>query len=624
MNKRIISFCVLALLWANANAQEEEQQQEAEQLPEVVLSDSRFALKRENSGKTVVKISSEELAQNQGKTVAEVINSKSGIEIVGSRSNAGQNLGNFVRGGNNRQALVIIDGIQVSDPSAVNAEFDLRLLSLSQIESIEILKGAASTLYGNAAATAVINITTKKAKQDGISATFDSSIGTNQSQDDDNYSLTDFSNSVTISGKKDKFSALAGFGHQYTEGLSAVIGEERDPFSRINANVKLGYRFSDDLSVSVFGNFDKFRSNFDNSFPVEDAPFFSESEQLRVGISPKYVYNNGSITLNAAYNSIERATESTFPSQFDSKSFVVDLFNKYTFNSSLYTIVGVNYIQNKTEFSDEAEATTIDPYANAVYVSDFGLNINAGARLNNHSEYGTNLTYNINPSYSKDVGEGYVKVFGSYATSFIAPNLSQLFGPFGPNPDLDPETNITIEGGLEYKVNDKLRASALYFNRKEKDFIDYVILDFTTFAGEYQNIDEEFTVQGVEVEVFAQPLEKLSVNANYTFTEKQDVVTLRLPKHKINATIGYDFCEATFASLSYQYNGERTDRDFSTFSDVDLDSYGLLDLYVSHKFLKNKMKVFANVSNILNEEYTEIIGFTTRGRNVRLGLSLTL
>ena len=119
-----------------------------------------FALKRENSGKTVIKISQAEIERNQGRTIVELINTKSGIEINGSRSVEGQNLSYYVRGGNNRQVLVLIDGIQINDPSIVANDFDLRFLDLNTVESIEIIKGAASTLYGNGAATAVINIET--------------------------------------------------------------------------------------------------------------------------------------------------------------------------------------------------------------------------------------------------------------------------------------------------------------------------------------------------------------------------------------------------------------------------------------------------------------------------------
>ena len=110
------SYALIALFLC-AHAQMISQSITQESLDEVVVSDSRFELKRENSGKTVIKISKQEIENNQGRTISELINTKSGIEINGSRSNAGQNLGVYVRGGRNRQVLVLIDGIQVNDPS---------------------------------------------------------------------------------------------------------------------------------------------------------------------------------------------------------------------------------------------------------------------------------------------------------------------------------------------------------------------------------------------------------------------------------------------------------------------------------------------------------------------------
>jgi vitamin B12 transporter len=621
MKKTVLSVSALFLACTAVFAQ---QQDNSEQLDEVVISDSRHALKRENSGKTVITISSEEIKKNQGRTVAEVINTKSGIEIVGSRSNAGQNLSYFVRGGNNRQVLIMIDGIQVNDPSSITNDFDLRLLALDQIESIEIIKGASSTLYGSGAATAVISITTKKASEDTIALRVNSSFGTNQSQDDQDYNVNDFSNSARIDGTVDDLTYVVGFGHQDTDGLSAVIGEESDRFSRTNTNVRVGYKFSEAFEASVFGTLDKFKTNFDNSSPRSDADFLAKSEQYRVGIAPKYNYKNGSVTLNAAYTSIEREFFSNFPSAFEGETIALDVFNKYNFNNQFYTVVGLNYIDNQTTFSEEADAYIVDPYINVVYVSDFGLNLNAGGRLNNHSEYGTNFTYNLNPSYRRALGEdGYAKVFGSYSTSFIAPSLSQLFGNFGPNPNLEPEENTTLEGGVEVQLSKKFRASAVYFNREERNFIQYVVTDFTTFAGEYQNVQTDFTVNGVEVEVFATPIEDLTVNANYTFTEKKDVDALRIPKHKANLNVAYAFSDRTNAGLTYQYTSDRLDTDFATFQNVTLDAFNLFGANVNHQFNK-RWTGFVTIDNIFNEDYTEITGFTTRGTNVRIGFSLSL
>lgn len=603
-------------------AQQEVDSTKVQQLDEVVISDSRFALKRENSGKTVIKISQLEIERNHGRTLTDLINTKSGIEINGSRSAAGQNISSFVRGGNNRQVLVLVDGVQLNDPSLVNNEFDLRLMDLNTIESIEIIKGAASTLYGNAAATAVINITTKKASKDKISGNFLTVVGTNQTQDDLNYNGASFTNNVSVNGTLNRVTYLASFGNQFVDGLSAAKSEtpEKDPFSRYNTNLKLGYDFCDNFELTAYASLDKFKTDIDGfpppAFAFADTDDEYITQQKRVGISPKLTYKSGSFQVNAAYTKIDRETISAFGSKNEADSYVLDAFNKYNFNDKFYTIVGLNCGDYKSVFAEEESFTNTDPYLNIVYVSEFGLNLNAGGRLNNHSEYGSHFVYNLNPSYSISVDEGYAKVFGSYATSFIAPNLSQLFGFFGPNPDLKPEENVTVEGGLEFNTKKGFRLNGVYFNRKEEHTI--------VFATTYENALTDATVHGFEAEVQVDVKKNLALSANYTFTEVKDGVRLRIPKHKANASLGYAICENTFASLNYQFVGKRTDTNFTTFTNEDLSAYSLVDLYFSHKLLKNKVKVFANITNLFNEDYFEILGYTTRGRNVNLGLNLNL
>ncbi|MDT0607202.1 TonB-dependent receptor plug domain-containing protein [Croceitalea rosinachiae] len=631
MKKVVAGFFTLVLYCAQMEAQEQVTDSMAiQQLDEVVVSDSRFALKRENSGKTIIKITAAEIVQNQGRSIAELINSKSGIEINGSRSVAGQNLSYFVRGGNNRQVLVLIDGIQVNDPSQIANDFDLRLLDLNTIENIEIIKGAASTLYGNAAATAVISITTKNASKEKVALSLSSILGTNASQDDDNKTISNFNNGLNINGTLEKFSYVIGFANQYTDGLSAASGvnTEEDTFSRINTNIKLGYRFSEAFNLKVFGSFDKIKNDIDG-FP---APLFqfadtndkSVSEQLRFAIAPSFKYQNGSISMNASITNIDRETISDFPSVFESKGYNVDIFNKYVFGEQLYSIIGFNYQKNETLFAEEVTYTNNDPYANMVYVSEFGLNLNAGARLNKHSEYGSQLTYNFNPSYTFGLGSGYGKFLGSYSTSFIAPSLFQLFdGTFG-NPDLEAEENRTLESGFEWNLGKKLRFSGLYFNRNEMNTVLFTTIDPANFISQYTNAEGEAKIQGVEFEIASELFLGLNFTANYTFTELNEGNRVRLPKHRANANLNYKISDRTNTAITYQYVGSREDTDFSTFQNVALDAYSLIDFYFGHQFKNNKLKLFINITNIFNEDYQEIIGYSTRGRNYNLGLNVSL
>src|SRR5690606_19508397 len=77
--------------------------------------------------------------------------------------------------------------------------------------------------------------------------------------------------------------------------------------------------------------------------------------------------------------------------------------------------------------AEVANFDIIDPYLNVVFLSEYGFNLNTGARLNIHSEYGSHLVYNFNPSYVFNLENGYFKTLASFSTSYITPSLYQLY-----------------------------------------------------------------------------------------------------------------------------------------------------------------------------------------------------
>ena len=642
MNKKTVAFGVFCAMSWLGFAQQQVDSTHVEQLDEVVITDSRFNLKRELSGKVITKITQKELQHLQGKSIPEIINTTAGIEINGTKGNAGQNLAYYVRGGRNRQVLVLIDGIAVTDPSQIASDYDLRLLNADQVESIEILKGASSTLYGSGAATAVINIKLKEASKKDISANFRSVLGTNQSQKNNRYRIEDFRNSVSFNGTLKKFNYLASFGNQYTDGLSAVAnGTEPDAYDAINGLLKLGFKPSDAFKISAFGSFDKYKADFDDGFYRIDTDDVSRTNQYRLGISPEFKYKDGSLNLNAAYNNVRRTIKSSFPGKYNAESYTADIFNKYNFKKEFYTVLGMNLQRNSMESftvpygatdlepgldPEVANFTIADPYVNMVYVSNFGLNMNVGIRLNNHSEYGSHLVYSLNPSFRKDLDFGYIKGLASCSTAYIAPSLYQLFEPTYGNTDLEPEENRTIEVGTEIYIKNKATFSLVYFNRKEKNFIDFV--DLGNYVFQYKNVNENFMASGVEFTGSYVFSERFLLNMNATYTKVEKDLNLRIPKFKVNAHLDYQICEATFFSLAYQFNDDRNDVVFNDLTfmneDVILKSYSLLYAYLSHAILKGKMKLFANFTNILNENYQELYGYSTKGRNIAIGFDLKL
>jgi len=274
---------------------------------------------------------------------------------------------------------------------------------------------------------------------------------------------------------------------------------------------------------------------------------------------------------------------------------------------------------------DNARFTIVDPYANVVYVSDAGIHVNAGVRLNNHSEYGSHFVYSVNPSLKKDVSFGYIKGLASYSTAYITPSLYQLFEPTYGNSDLDPEENRTIEVGAELGISERATFNVVYFNRKETNFIDFV--DLGNWVSQYNNVDESFTASGIELNAEYNFSKSLKLKTNATYTKVEEDLNLRIPEIKVNTKLNYQLNEATFMSVSYQFNDDRADAFYNSeiyaTEDVNLESYSLLDLYVSHKLINNKVTLFANLTNLLNAEYQELYGYSTKGRNINIGFNIS-
>ena len=185
------------------------------------------------------------------------------------------------------------------------------------------------------------------------------------------------------------------FSNRYASGLSAAVTpeNEEDITSHFATNVKLGYEFSDNFDLSIYGNQTKFTTDFDAD--RMEAANLSRVEQERVGLATRVKYSGGSVHINSAYSTYDSFNVSTFgESTSEGSNWVLDAYNKLVIDEKWHTILGVNYIKDKAVFSSETDFTILDPYANVVYVSDFGFNLNTGARLNTHSEYGNHFVYN--------------------------------------------------------------------------------------------------------------------------------------------------------------------------------------------------------------------------------------
>ena len=646
MKKVIRISAIFALITSCVLAQEQDSTK-VNLLKEVVISDTKFAQDKEKSGKVIEVITAQDLAKKSGQNLATVLSQVTGMEINGNQSANGKNLGYYIRGGKNRQVLILIDGIPVTDASGISFEYDLRLLPVEQVERIEVMKGAASTLYGTGAATGVINITLKKSVKKEMEGNAYINIGSNNTADNEKYNGQDFNQGLSVSGEVKKVNYFAGFNSTETKGMSQIAGDdyENDPFSRQNLLGKFGFKATEKLTLDFFVNYDKIKNAYDLAF---DNTGFNDtdanestSEQIRFGLAPKYKYTKGEFVLNAGftkitrdYNELNTFSNTIDNSLYESRSVVLDGFNKYSFSKKLFFIIGANYqfhdMKSQTPFSTITNENTkfniLDGYTTLVYNSDFGLNINTGARLNNHSAYGNNFVWNFNPSYNFKTSFP-LKVLASYSTAYITPSLYQLYSEYG-NATLTPEKNQTVEAGFETElVNKKVKLNAVAFYRDQNNAIDFYF-DNITFDAFYINITGENKAKGVETSLDIAVTSKLQLNGNYTFTQVDKALDRLIPKHKANAGLDFQPTNRTIFSVNYQYFNARNDAfyDANTFTvlNTKLGSYQLVNATAKYELIKTRLTIFGAVTNILNEEFVENVGYATRGRNFRIGINIIL
>jgi vitamin B12 transporter len=638
--KLLASLCLLTnIIYA--------QKSPAIQSIDTVIIGAKVPLSREHSGKLITKITEEQIEAAAGRSVARLLNEVAGIEINGSRSNAGQNLGYYIRGGRNRQVVIMVDGVQMNDPSQIDNSYDLRLIPTSAVSSIAILKGASSVLYGSGAATAVIHIQTHKSSDKPIAALFSSIIGTNrQSGEKQVLDGLEMNNAAKLSGSLGSFFYNINFNNRYTNGLSAVATPDAstqfdsDIFNSFYTRAQLGYRYNEKIAYSQFFSTNKIKADFDN-FNYTDADNRSITSEIKTGGNFQWEYDRGVYVFNDVFSWIDREIISDFPTRYNTKTYTFDTYLTYKWNDALTGLIGLNHNSSQfesftvpfgtTSFQQElskevANATIYDPYATISYISEIGLDLHLGARLNVHSEYGAHLLYHINPSYRIQLDSGILKLLASYSTAYTAPSLYQLRDPLYGNDELVPEENTTMEVGVEFLKDRKLRASLLGFLREEENFIDFISVDPDNFMYQYQNILERFQAKGIEAEVSATKIANMDLSANYTYTLPDDRFAFRIPKHKLNLSASYHFSERWNTSLHMQYNSSRTDRyfdsaDFRT-KEIELDAYELFDLRTSYT-VSNTVKLFLFLNNILDKEYEEIYRFQTQGRNAQLGFSLS-
>jgi vitamin B12 transporter len=619
-------------------------------LEEVVVTANKYPRKQNETGKVITVIGKEVLECSTGKTVADVLNQQAALVVIGSQNGLGLNQDLYLRGSG--KVLLLIDGVPAYDASSIGTAFDFNQLSVENIERIEILKGAQSTLYGSDAVAGVINIITKKGGSKKFGGFVNASAG----------SYGTFRGTAAVNGNiGNKFLYNVQYNHVNSKGFSSAYDStgnknfDKDGYQQNSIAASGSIQVHKKISIRLNGQYSGYTTDLDGNAFTDDKDFTANNMNYQAGLQAKYTAGKGAVYFNINANIIERkylndsSDISGFSNYVNEKyrgnSLFYELYTQQPVGKYLELVAGIDYrTQNsnqdylsissfgpyKTNIgNDSVKNNLFSAFASLLLKNMSGFYLELGGRYNKHSQYGNNVTYTFNPSYSIDNNW---KAFINVSSAFKAPSLYQLFGPGVANRTLEAEKSTTYEGGLQFQ-NKKLNVRAVYFYRSIKDGIDYNLETFSYFNNNKQKD------KGIELEVSLR-LKKLSFNANYSlvtgevntwkfsydpanFSYRVDGDTsfnnlFRRPKHAFNTTVGYQAHKKIFTSISLRGIGKRFEGQFDA-KPIELKSYYTIDLYADYTALTN-LHIFIDFRNITNQQFFDIRGYNSRRFNFMTGI----
>lgn len=598
----------------------------------VIVTANKLPQKQSTTGKVITLITKEEIEKSAGRSLSQLLNDQAGITINGALNNQGTNQSLFMRGASTGRTLILIDGIPVYDPSVISSDFDLNLISLANVECIEVCKGAQSSIYGSDAVAGVINIiTTKQNETKPLNLKLNLVAG--------NYAT--YKSSADLTGRTGRLSYSAKYSRVRTKGFSAAYdtaksnGFDNDGFRGDVVNGTIKYQIMPALAIKSFVQYSSNYTEIDASAFTDEKDYSHTSKAVITGGG--MTYNRNKIILAANYqystndrrynnDSIDRPGFVNFSKDiYFGKAHFLELYSNIELGGGFSLLQGTDYRHSsmrstnfslssfgayQSEFRDTSHSQA-SLYASLLYNGlNEKLHVDLGGRMNVHSQYGSNSTFSFNSSYSFKPN---YRVVVSIASAFKAPTLYQLYSAYG-NRSLRPEKSKTFEVGLEQQ-SDKMKNRIIFFQRKIEDGID-----FNYISNKYFNITKQ-QVNGFEVESKIQLIKRFTVNFNYTFLNANEVsqsresfkdttyqYLLRRPTHHANLGASYAFESGLAFSATAKYVSKRHEIGGYKKPDLLLDDYLLFNAYAEYRF-NAIVKLFADFQNIANTKFFDVSGY---------------
>ena len=593
---------------------------------DVFVTASRTPIPKNNVIADITTITSEDIERAGSSSLPELLQRQPGIEIS-NLGGPGKVSTLSIRGTSSTHSIVLIDGMRVG--AATSGFSAIEHIPLYQIEKIEILRGPASSLYGQDAIGGVIQIFTKKGV-DGFKPYVGIGYGS--------YNTTNFQSGIR--GGNNQTTFALNFSALNSDGFSAFISNPSNGVNNLANLDKDGYKnysFSSSLNHKINQYYEidfqyflsKGKTKFDNRF-ADFSPFIdykNETRQESFGMNLKGQINNiwqSSIKIG---QSIDKYTDKQkwnpnkglydmdecggYCGEQDSN--LEDLYKttqdqlSWQNNVSL-TKGSVNltydFLKQKIKTTDLYEKTER---------TNHGLMIGYNLLENSHN-FQTNLRKDFNSVYDNavtgNIGYAYSinpkwTVASSYGTAFVSPSFNYLFSladtyALG-NPNLKPERSKNIEASIRYR-DDSGSISLTMFQNKIDDFIIYSNPTYITGSRTTTQNLNKVEIQGLTAsgdQFFGHFQVKGSLTAQ---SPKNEDTNKYLPRRATtfgNLNLNY-YIGNWNIGIEETFSNKRFDDKENS---VKLNGYVLTNLVADYK-VNEKLKLNLRLNNVFDKDYS--------------------
>ncbi|MEP1230917.1 MAG: TonB-dependent receptor [Litorimonas sp.] len=530
-----------------------------------------------------------------------------------------------IRGAEANHTLVLLNGIEVSDPNT--GETDFGLWSGLNVQRIEVARGEQSALYGSDAIGGVVSITTGG---EGFNA-----FGEYGSFDT-------FRGHAGYQGQVQGLSyGISGAGFT-TDGVdtSGVDGGERDGSESYSVSANAALEFNPDVTLSGFTSYRDSQIEFDG--------FFGDNTDATQIIT--------ALTLDAQTGLVNHIARVNY-TRVNRENFSGDIFNnetigertKFSYSPSInfgsdkqgVTLSALAESENEDFERIDTNVAFGDPNQIASFDS-FGVGGEIRGRFNgfvvngsvrhddNDNQFDNATTWRLGAAYNFGFGG---KLRGSIGEGVKNPTFVELFG-FAPanfigNPDLVPERSQSWEIGYDQTYGN-FNASITYFNA---DLEDEIFTNFGVFPFTAGNRIGDSERDGFEVSAGWQATDAISLSgfaSQIDSTNDSGVDEIRVPEWTGSASASWESqtIEGFRIGLALDFVGEQLDTDFSTFDpvtfaspDVPLDSYFLFSATAEYPVTDN-LSLTLRGENLFDETVTDVFGSNQPGAGVFIGFRI--